>query len=169
VLAVGDLVLDTTLNMTELALRHSHYVNGVALRHEEISRGMFPGYPINSVTNGVHAVTWAADPVRALFDRHIPEWRRDNLYLRYACSIPLDEIRAAHAACKADLVAEVERRAGVKLDPNALTFGFARRATAYKRADLLFNDLDRLRRIARTVGPLQVVYAGKAHPHDDGG
>jgi starch phosphorylase len=130
---------------------------------------MFPGYPINSVTNGVHAVTWAADPVRALFDRHIPEWRRDNLYLRYACSIPLSEIRAADAACKADLVAEVGRRAGVRLDPNALTLGFARRATAYKRADLLFMDPDRLRRIARLVGPLQVVYAGKAHPHDDGG
>jgi starch phosphorylase len=168
-LAVSDLLPDDTLNMTELALRHSHYVNGVALRHERISRGMFPGYPINSVTNGVHAVTWAADPVRALFDRHIPEWRRDNLYLRYACSVPLDEIRAAHAACKTSLVAEVERRAGVRLDAGALTLGFARRATAYKRADLLFTDLDRLRRIARAAGPLQVVYAGKAHPRDDGG
>jgi starch phosphorylase len=169
VLAVSDLAPDDTLNMTELALRHAHYVNGVALRHEKISRGMFPGYPINSVTNGVHAVTWAAAPVAALFDRHIPEWRRDNLYLRYACSIPLDEIRAAHAACKAELIAEVERRVGVKLDPAALTLGFARRATAYKRADLLFTDPDRLRRIARSVGPLQVVYAGKAHPKDDGG
>jgi starch phosphorylase len=169
VLAVSDLAPDDVLNMTELALRHAHYVNGVALQHERISRGMFPRYPINSVTNGVHSVTWTAEPIRALFDRHIPEWRRDNLYLRHACSIPLDEIRDAHAACKAGLIAEVERRAGIRLDPNALTLGFARRATAYKRADLLFTGLDRLRRIARTVGPLQVVYAGKAHPHDNGG
>jgi starch phosphorylase len=169
VLRESDCVPDDVLNMTELALRHARFVNGVARRHQEISRGMFPGYPINSVTNGVHAVTWAADPVRALFDRHVPEWRRDNMYLRYACGIPLDEIRAAHADCKRALLAEVERRAGVRLDPGALTLGFARRATPYKRAGLLFADPDRLRRIAREVGPLQVVFAGKAHPRDDGG
>jgi starch phosphorylase len=130
---------------------------------------MFPGYPINSITNGVHAVTWAADPFRALYDRHFPEWRRDNLYLRYAVELPPAEILAAHAAGKRDMLAEVQRRTGVRLDPTALTLGFARRATAYKRADLLFTDPDRLRRIARTVGPLQVVYAGKAHPQDEGG
>ncbi len=160
---------DGALNMTGLALASSHYVNGVALRHEQVSRSMFPGYPINSITNGVHAVTWAADPVRELYDRHVPEWRRDNLYLRYAIEIPPGEVLGAHAACKRQLLAEVERRTGVRLDPAALTLGFARRATAYKRADLLFTDLDRLRRIARTVGPLQAVYAGKAHPRDEGG
>jgi glycogen phosphorylase len=169
VLRASDCVADDVLNMTELALRHSRYVNGVAHRHQEISRSMFPGYPINSVTNGVHATTWAADPVRALFDRHIPEWRQDNLYLRYACGIPLDEIRSAHAACKQMLLDEVERRAGVRLDPAALTLGFARRATPYKRTALLFSDPARLRNIAREVGPLQVVYAGKAHPRDEGG
>jgi starch phosphorylase len=168
-LRVNDCTADDKLNMTELALRHSHYVNGVALRHEQISRGMFPGYPINSVTNGVHAVTWAAGPIRALFDRWIPEWRKDNLYLRYAGSIPLTEILGAHAECKRSLLAEVERRTGIRLDPATLTLGFARRATAYKRPDLLFTDLDRLRHIARTAGPIQVVYAGKAHPRDEGG
>jgi starch phosphorylase len=160
---------DSVLNMTGLALAFSHYVNGVAMRHGEISRGMFPGYPINSITNGVHAATWAADPIRALFDRHFPEWRRDNLYLRYAISIEPSEILAAHAECKRLLLAEVERRTGARLGANVLTLGFARRAAAYKRADLLFTDLDRLRRIAHTVGPLQVVFAGKAHPHDEGG
>jgi len=169
VLRVSDCIPDDTLNMTELALRHSHYVNGVALRHEQISRGMFPGYPINSITNGVHALTWAAPAIQSLFDRWIPEWRKDNLYLRYAESIPAAEILRAHAECKRDLTAEVERRNGVRLDPNALTLGFARRATAYKRPDLIFADPDRLRTIARTVGPIQVVYAGKAHPRDEGG
>ncbi len=158
-----------TLNMTAFALFFSHYVNGVAMRHGEISRGMFPNYPVNSITNGVHAATWTADPFLALFDRHVPEWRRDNLYLRYAVGIPVDEILQAHAACKQALVAEVERRSGVKLDPAACTLGFARRATGYKRFDLLFRDIDRLRRIADAAGAFQVVFAGKAHPRDDGG
>jgi starch phosphorylase len=157
------------LNMTALALSFSRYVNGVAMRHGEISRGMFPGYPINSITNGVHAVTWAAEAFRNLYDHHMPEWRRDNLYLRYAISIPAGEILAAHATCKQVLLAEVERRAGIRLDPHALTFGFARRATPYKRFDLLFTDPDRLRRIAASAGPLQIVFGGKAHPRDDGG
>jgi starch phosphorylase len=157
------------LNMTGLALGFAHYVNGVALRHGEVSRGMFPGYPVNSITNGVHAVTWAADPIRALYDRRIPEWRRDNLYLRYAICLDPGEVLAAHAACKRQLLAEVERRTGSRLDPAALTLGFARRATAYKRVDLLFTDPDRLRRIARTAGPIQVVFAGKAHPRDEEG
>jgi len=160
---------DGALNMTYLALLWSRYINGVSMRHEEVSRSMFPNYPINSITNGVHAVTWASVPFQRLYDRHIPEWRRDNLYLRYAIGIPLDEIREAHAQAKQELIAEVERRTGVRLDPAAMTLGFARRATAYKRADLLFSDLDRLRRIASQVGPLQVIYGGKAHPRDEGG
>jgi starch phosphorylase len=165
----SDGCVDGMLNMTGLALTFSHYVNGVAMRHGEISRGMFPGYPVNSITNGVHAATWAADPFRELYDRHFPEWRRDNLYLRYAVSLEPREILAAHAECKRLLIEEVARRAGVRLAPTALTFGFARRAATYKRADLLLTDPARLRRIARTVGPLQVVYAGKAHPRDESG
>jgi glycogen phosphorylase len=157
------------LNITFLALAFSHYVNGVAMRHGEISRDMFPTYPINSITNGVHAVTWTSFPFQELFDRHMPEWRHDNLYLRYACSIPLDEIEEAHFRAKRSLIEEVERRTGTVLDEAVLTIGFARRATAYKRADLLFSDLDRLRAIASQVGPLQIVYAGKAHPHDESG
>jgi starch phosphorylase len=160
---------DDVLNMTYLALLCSRYINGVSMRHEEVSQDMFPSYPINSITNGVHAVTWTAPAFQSLYDRHIPEWRRDNLYLRYVVGIPLDEIRQAHAQAKQELLAEVERRTGMRLDPAAMTLGFARRATAYKRPDLLFSDLDRLRRIASQVGPLQVIYGGKAHPRDEGG
>ncbi|HET7564317.1 MAG TPA: alpha-glucan family phosphorylase [Gemmatimonadaceae bacterium] len=160
---------DGVLNMTHLALRLSRYVNGVALRHREVSQGMFPTYPINSITNGVHAATWTSAPVRELFDRHIPEWRRDNLYLRYAVNIPLDEIRETHARSKRELLGEVERRTGVVLDPAAMTVGFARRATPYKRADLIFTDLERLKSIAQHSGPLQIIFGGKAHPRDEGG
>lgn len=160
---------DNTLNMTGLALSCSRYINGVAMRHGEVSRDMFPGYPINSITNGVHAVTWTSEPFQRLFDRHFPEWRRDNMYLRYAINLSPGEILAAHTESKRQLLHEVTRRCGRTLDPKVLTIGFARRATAYKRADLLFSDLDRLRRIVRQVGPLQVLYAGKAHPRDEGG
>jgi starch phosphorylase len=168
-LGTAHCCLDATLNMTYLALFFSHYVNGVAMRHGEISRDMFPGYPINSITNGVHAVTWTAEPFHRLYDAHIPEWRRDNHYLRYAVGIPSGEVQQAHSECKRSLLFEVKRRSGIDLAPHALTLGFARRATPYKRADLLFSDLQRLRRIAEQAGPLQVIYAGKAHPHDEGG
>src|SRR6185312_12059119 len=160
---------DGSLNMTYLALRLSRYINGVAMRHREVSREMFPTHPIDSITNGVHAVTWTSEPFRRLFDRRIPEWRRDNLYLRYAVAIPLEDIRHAHAAAKQSMIEEVERRTGVALDPATLTLGFARRATPYKRADLIFSDLDRLRAIVGATGPLQIVYGGKAHPRDEGG
>jgi glycogen phosphorylase len=157
------------LNMTHLALHLTRFVNGVAMRHRDVSRGMFPEYPVNSITNGVHAVTWTGPEFAALFDRRMPEWRRDNLYLRYAVGIPLQEIREAHAASKRVLLDEIARRTGQQLDPSVMTIGFARRATPYKRADLIFSDLDRLTQIARTVGKLQIVYGGKAHPHDGGG
>jgi len=78
-----------TLNMTHLALRLARFVNGVAMKHREVSQGMFPNFPIDAITNGVHAGTWTSPPFQALFDRRIPEWRTDNLYLRYAVGIPL--------------------------------------------------------------------------------
>jgi len=162
-------VEDHTLNMTHLALRLSRYVNGVAMRHREISQGMFPDYPIDSITNGVHALTWTAAPYQELFDRRIPEWRRDNQYLRYAIDIPLEEILDAHAATKTALFDEVHRRTGVKLDLSVLTIGFARRATPYKRADLIFSDIPKLKAIAERAGKIQLLYGGKAHPRDEGG
>jgi starch phosphorylase len=160
---------DSWLNMTRLALRFSRYANGVAMRHGEVSREMFPEYEISAITNGVHALTWTSPSFRELFDRYSPAWRKDNLYLRYAVGIPLEEIRAAHARAKDALLQEVARRTGTKLDPSVLTIGFARRATPYKRADLVFTDVARLRAISKNVGALQIVFAGKAHPRDEGG
>jgi starch phosphorylase len=157
------------LNMTYLALRFSGYVNGVAMRHGEVSRGMFPSYEISAITNGVHAMTWTSPAFGELFDSYIPGWRTDNNYLRYAISIPLPAIREAHAEAKTQLFAEISRAFGVQLDPKLLTIGFARRASTYKRADLLFQNPERLRKIAREVGPIQLVYGGKAHPRDEGG
>jgi starch phosphorylase len=157
------------LNMTELALRYSRYVNGVAMRHGEIAANMFPKYPIDAITNGVHVGTWAAAPMAQLYDKYMPQWRHDNRYLRYAIRCPLDEIREAHLSAKAELIAAIAHRTGTTLDARALLVGFARRATPYKRANLIFHDLARLRSIAHRSGPLQLLFAGKAHPRDDGG
>jgi starch phosphorylase len=160
---------DGWLNMTHVALRLARFVNGVAMKHREVSQGMFPHYPINSITNGVHAATWTSPAFQGLFDRRIPQWRADNLYLRYAVGIPLQEIRATHIEAKQQFLDELHRRTGQALDPKVFTIGFARRATPYKRADLVFTDPTRLVEIADTVGPIQIIYGGKAHPHDGGG
>jgi glycogen phosphorylase len=157
------------LNMTYLALRFAHYINGVAMHHGDISRTMFPHYPVHAITNGVHAVTWTSAPFRELYDRHIPEWRQDNSYLRYAVGIPAAEIRETHAQAKGILLEEVKKSTGIELDKSAMTIGFARRAATYKRADLLLSEPERLRWMIHNLGPMQVLYGGKAHPRDQDG
>jgi len=158
--------VEETLNLTQLALRGSLYVNGVAMKHGEVSHGMFPGYPIHSITNGVHAATWTAPSFQQLFDTQLPDWRRDQLSLRYAVSIPTSDIWAAHVEAKRTLVEHVNRESNAGFDREVLTIGFARRFAAYKRAGLIFQDLDRLKKIVRAAGPIQIVFAGKAHPRD---
>src|SRR5947209_2180427 len=113
------------LNMTYLALRFSGYVNGVAMRHGEVSRGMFPAYDISAITNGVHATTWTSTAFSELFDTYIPGWRTDNNYLRYAISIPLPAIRQAHAEAKSELFEAIGQSFGVQFDPKLFTIGFA--------------------------------------------
>ena len=157
------------LNMTHLALHHSNYVNGVAMKHGEVSREMFPNYRVKALTNGVHAATWTAPSIQELFDREIPEWRHDNMYLRYAINLKDGDIRKARDQAKGELIYAVKDETGVSLDPNVFTIGFARRATGYKRAEMLVTDPARLAKIADKVGPLQIVYGGKAHPRDIGG
>jgi starch phosphorylase len=154
------------LSMSHLALTFSDYVNGVSQRHGEVSRRLYPGHPIDSITNGVHGATWVAPSFARLYDRYAPDWRRDNVVLGQAAKIPLEEVQRAHHEARLRLIEEIQRRSGVDLDPSVMTIGFARRAAAYKRADLLFSDLDRVKQIAGQVGPFQVLYAGKAHPND---
>lgn len=157
------------LNMTYLGFNLSHYINGVAKKHGEVSRLMFARYTIDSITNGVHAASWAAKPFKELFDRYIPGWEQENFSLRYSLSIPKNEILSAHLEAKTALIQHVNRETNLAMNVDALTIGFARRVATYKRADLLFQDIERLKSIASKSGPLQVVYAGKAHPHDQGG
>jgi starch phosphorylase len=155
------------LNMTVLALNLTEFVNGVAKKHGEVSRNMFPGYKINAITNGVHSYTWTCDSFKKLYDKYLPGWANEpELFVRVG-RIPDIEVWEAHQAAKRVLFDYVLKQTGVKMDLDVLTLGFARRATAYKRADLLFSDLDRLEKIGS--GKIQIIYAGKAHPQDTPG
>lgn len=157
------------LNTTIFALNFTRFANGVARKHGEVSRAMFPGRDIDAVTNGVHAGSWASPSMRELFDRHLPLWRQSNSDLRLAKGLPGDELWAAHQASKRAMIAAVADKTGVTMDPDVFTIGFARRSTAYKRPAMLVSDIERLRAISKNVGKLQIVYAGKAHPHDGRG
>lgn len=155
------------LNMTMLALNLSQYINGVAKKHGEVSKNMFPGYHIHAITNGVHSFTWTCDSMKRLFDKYLPGWANEpEIFVRVG-RIPDEELWEAHMEAKKHLIDYVNRETQSGMNYDTLTIGFARRATAYKRADLLFTDIERLARIGE--GRLQIIYAGKAHPKDEAG
>jgi len=173
ILPDGDILHEITfenkLNMTRLALFFSHYVNGVAKKHGEVSRLMFPGYTIESITNGVHTPTWVSEPFQRLFDSRMPGWRSDPYILRSAFSIDKRDVWKAHMEAKRTLIDFVNNRYNIGMNYDIFTIGFARRQTAYKRPDLLISDANRLMQIAEKVGAIQIIYAGKAHPKDQSG
>lgn len=156
------------LNMTLLALNLSKYINGVAKKHGEVSKNLFPGYEIHAITNGVHSFTWTCQSFKLLYDKYIPSWANEPELLVRAENIPDLELWDAHLDAKKDLIDYVKKTTGIDLNLNILTIGFARRFTSYKRADLLFSHIERLLNICEK-GKLQIVYAGKAHPKDNPG
>ena len=166
---LNDITFEQKLNMTKLALFFSHYVNGVAKKHGEVSRMMFPGYSIDSITNGVHSTTWVSEPFKRLFDKWMPGWRSDPYILRSALSIQKDEIWNAHQEAKKELIDFVNKQNNSDMNYDDFTIGFGRRQTPYKRPELLISDPNRLMQIAEKVGPIQIIFAGKAHPKDFSG
>lgn len=157
-----------SLNMTRLALNLSGYVNGVAVRHAETARRMFPGYSIRAVTNGVHVPTWTHPAFVRLFENVAPNWGHNPQVLAIADQLPDEAVWGAHTEAKEKLLAAIRTSTGVDMELGLPLIAFSRRITGYKRPDLLFTDIERLRAIHR-ARPFQVVLAGKAHPHDDGG
>ena len=187
-------------SMPVLALRLSSAANGVAKLHGRVSREMwqwlFPGLPasevpIGAVTNGIHVQSWISQEMALLFDRYLdPAWRDnpDNPEIwKEVDRIPDSELWRSHERRRERLVAFARRRLRAQLErrgvaqsevaaadevlnPDALTIGFARRFATYKRATLLFRDLDRLIRILNDPErPVQLLFSGKAHPHDQPG
>ena len=165
---VRKLAGDDRLNMTRLALNLSDFVNGVAKSHAEVSQRMFPGYEVHAITNGVHPHTWTSEFFAALYDNALPGWRHEPEQLVRVEQLSGQSVWDAHTNAKQRLLDRVKESTGRVLDSTLPIFGFARRMTAYKRPDLIFSDLERLRAIAKKQ-PFQLVMAGKAHPNDEGG
>ena len=153
------------INMTLLALAMSGKINGVAKKHAEVSRMMFPNFMINSVTNGVHHTFWTTPSFSMLYSEFLPGWYEDPFALRGALKIPRKRIQQAHQDNKNRLVKFIKTSVGQDYDPDYMTIGYARRFTKYKRPDLIFYDLERLNAIAEKY-PFQLVFAGKAHHND---
>jgi len=159
---------ESDLNMTRLALNLSEYVNGVAQRHAEVSRKMFPGYRVQAITNGIHPFTWTCPGFAKLYDTYVPGWAHEPELLVRADRIPDIAVWDAHMEAKRRLLERVKNSTGITLSLHQPIIGFARRMTAYKRPDLLFSDLEHLKAIAEQR-PFQLIISGKAHPHDDNG
>jgi starch phosphorylase len=164
---IKKLAGDGMLNMTLLGFNLSEYINGVSKKHEEVSERMFPGYEIHAITNGVHPYTWVSEPFKNLYNKHLPGWAMEPEIFVRAWKIPVEELWDAHMQAKKSLIDYVNRLTGMNFNYETFTIGFARRATPYKRADLLLSDPERLAIIGE--GRVQIIYAGKAHPKDEGG
>ena len=146
--------------MTLLALNLSKYTNGVTEAHMEYSRKLFPGYHIQEITNGVHSYTWTCPHFRKLFDKYIPRWANEPELLVRVDTIPDEELWEAHMKAKQDLLDFVHKSSGLQMDTDVLTLGFARRATEYKRATMIFSDLEKLKEV-KSQGRIQLDFRWK--------
>jgi len=156
------------LNMTLLALNLSNYHNGVAKRHQYSSKAMFPGYEIRAITNGVHSYTWTCESFRNLYNKYFPGWANEPDLLVRVDGIPDEDVWGAHEEGKKVLIDYVNKVKNAGMNYDDLTLGFARRATGYKRTDLLFSDIEKLKKV-NNKGRIQLIFSGKAHPRDDSG
>lgn len=150
--------------MTFLGMALSRYRNGVAKKHGEISRKMFPQYEIDHITNGIHLPFWVSKPIRKILDRKWPNWKAKPSVLQNAIEIDDLELFDAHIENKFNLINYQKGHSWNLLDEELITIGFARRFATYKRATLIFHDIDRLGKICK--GNIQFIFAGKAHPKD---
>lgn len=156
---------EDALSMTRLAMTMSRFTCGVSRIHAEVSREMFPGVAIDSITNGVHHVTWSSPEMQSLFDRKSSGWRSDPSVLSSTCRDYGDaELWSAHQASKARLISAINERTGLSFDPDILTIASARRVVSYKQPELLYANLERLADVCR--GRVQIVHSGNAHPSD---
>jgi starch phosphorylase len=157
------------LNTTRLALNMSEHVNGVASRHAETAQRLYPEHRVSAITNGVHPCTWAGPAFARLYDERIAGWRLEpERLMRCEVALDDDDVWRCHTEAKRALIDRVRAESGVELDADVPLLGYARRMTPYKRPELFFEDLERLKSIAARQ-PFQAVFAGKAHPQDHGG
>ena len=163
----GDSEGGERCSMSHLAVALSTSVNAVSNLNAQVASTMFGSTHIAPITNGVHHITWTSPQMCGLFDQHLPGWQKDPSQLGHSDRLPDAALRDARQVNRRMLRELVRASTGVELDENRLTIGFARRFATYKRANLVFSDLDRLRSIG--AGRIQFVFSGKAHPKDEGG
>jgi starch phosphorylase len=174
---IRDMAGGDKLEMTRLAGYFSKYMNAVAEKHARVcdAMGVFQylrnGKPMDHITNGIHPLTWATPHIAQLLDSHTAyKWRlQPEMIGQVASRIPLEEMLEAKADAKMDLIGQLNLYNPVKYDADAFTMVWARRLTDYKRPWLLFRDIDRLHELAEKHGPIQILFAGKAHPNDNKG
>lgn len=167
VIDAGDPEEGRRISMSHLAVALSGPVNAVSNLNAWVASSMFADHHIAPITNGVHHITWTSPMMADLFDKQLPGWREDPTKLAHAGKIPTRDLTGARDVARKVLRELVQTSTGVRLDKNRLTIGFARRFATYKRANLVFSDLERLREIG--AGKIQFVFSGKAHPRDEGG
>jgi len=151
-------------NMTFLGMGLSRYRNGVAKKHGQISREMFPQYEVDSITNGIHLPFWVSEPFQRMFDKKWPNWKAKPSILQNAIELDDLDIFDAHIENKFNLISYQKGHSWNLLDEELITIGFARRFATYKRATLIFHDIERLGKICQDK--IQFIFAGKAHPKD---
>ncbi|MCA9460124.1 MAG: alpha-glucan family phosphorylase [Nanoarchaeota archaeon] len=156
---------DDKLNMTLLALNLSCFHNAVSKKHGEVSKGMFPQFTIDYITNGIHTRSWLDPYLTQIYDKYMSGWREDFTLLKNVFKVPNTEIYIAHGKAKKDLIEFVNKKniTGAKLKEDVLTIGFARRFIGYKDAELIFKNIDNLKKLGTKV---QFIFAGKSHAHD---
>lgn len=165
--SVGDPEDGARCSMSHLAVALAEQVNAVSNLNAQVASTMFDNYHIHPLTNGVHHITWTSPTMSALFDEKLPGWKVDPTQLGYAGTLSDDDLLAARGKNRRIFRELVKASTGVELEEERLTIGFARRFATYKRANLVFKNLERLSRIGG--GKIQFVFSGKAHPRDDGG
>lgn len=162
---IKKLAGEEQLSMTHLAMHLSHYTCGVSRVHGVVSNMMFPGEHIDFITNGIHHPNWASKEMQALFDLHIPGWRENPTLLEKGNShLPDDALWKAHQVAKKRLLKAAQPYAHTALKPEILTIASARRVVSYKRPELLYTNLERLKEVGG--GKIQIIHAGNAHPQD---
>lgn len=157
-------------SMAVLAFNVSGKANAVSQLHAQVIPREWPGFEVEAVTNGVHVPTWLGPAMHKLLDRYVPDWQGDDPDWEAIRAIPDEELQAAHASQRNDMIARVNAAGGPQLDPGALTVVWARRFAEYKRAFLMASDQERLiRLVSDSKRPVQIIISGKAHPRDEGG
>ena len=162
----GDPEHGARCSMSHLAVSLSTTVNAVSKLNADVAMTMFD-QNIQPITNGVHHITWTSPVMASFFDKHLVDWRIQPESIAKAEALPTEDLMEARSKARKQLHDYVQSTTGVELFSDRLTIGFARRFATYKRANLVFKDLERLRKIG--AGKIQFVFSGKAHPRDQGG